>query len=247
MTSSAHWPRRVCSVLHYNRDVNQARVPDQRTSAQPSPQNAQDGDMTTASSRSEDDPLAPLLAAIRRRDPTALAELYTQTADRLYQVIHCLLNHAQDAEDILSELFIRVWNEADCHDPARGPVIAWLIVMARSRALDALRRQQSARFHSAVPAIDHTASASVASADLCVPSPVNVLSYWQADSKVRAALTQLNDAQRQLIYLAFFEGLTHAEIATHMALPLGTVKSHLRRAQHTLEQLLGDEHECRQP
>lgn len=203
--------------------------------------------MTTEPSRSEDDPLAPLLAAIRRRDSTALAELYTQTADRLYQVIQCVLNHSQDAEDILSELFIRVWNEAEYHDPARGPVIAWLIIMARSRALDALRRQQqSARFHNAVPESDHTAPASVASAEPCIPSPVEVLSYWQADSKVRAALTQLNDAPRQMIYLAFFEGLTHAEIANHMALPLGTVKSHLRRAQYTLEQLLGDEHECRQ-
>lgn len=183
------------------------------------------------------DTLAPVLAAIQRRDPAALAQLYEQTADRLYGLIHCLLNNAQDAEDVLSELFLAVWHEPQRYDATRGPVIAWLMVMARSRALDLLRRQKHMRFtvvESATIDNDVLQAASHAS------SPIDMLTAWQEGSRVQQALSQLSDIQRHLILLAFFKGLSHAEIAASMDLPLGTVKSHLRRAQQTLEQLLNE-------
>lgn len=183
------------------------------------------------------DTLAPVLAAIQRRDPAALAQLYDQTADRLYGLIHCLLNNAQDAEDVLSELFLAVWHEPQRYDATRGPVIAWLMVMARSRALDLLRRHKHMRFtvvESATIDNDLLQAASHAS------SPIDMLTAWQEGSRVQQALSQLSDIQRHLILLAFFKGLSHAEIAASMDLPLGTVKSHLRRAQQTLEQLLNE-------
>ncbi|MFZ5601845.1 MAG: RNA polymerase sigma factor [Pseudomonadota bacterium] len=183
------------------------------------------------------DTLAPVLAAIQRRDPAALAQLYEQTADRLYGLIHCLLNNAQDAEDVLSELFLAVWHEPQRYDATRGPVIAWLMVMARSRALDLLRRHKHMRFtvvESATIDNDLLQAASHAS------SPIDMLTAWQEGSRVQRALSQLSDIQRHLILLAFFKGLSHAEIAASMDLPLGTVKSHLRRAQQTLEQLLNE-------
>jgi len=183
------------------------------------------------------DTLAPVLAAIQRRDPAALAQLYEQTADRLYGLIHCLLNNAQDAEDVLSELFLAVWHEPQRYDATRGPVIAWLMVMARSRALDLLRRHKHMRFtvvESATIDNDVLQAASHAS------SPIDMLTAWQEGSRVQQALSQLSDIQRHLILLAFFKGLSHAEIAASMDLPLGTVKSHLRRAQLTLEQLLNE-------
>lgn len=183
------------------------------------------------------DTLAPVLAAIQRRDPAALAQLYEQTADRLYGLIHCLLNNAQDAEDVLSELFLAVWHEPQRYDATRGPVIAWLMVMARSRALDLLRRHKHMRFtvvESATIDNDLLQAASHAS------SPIDMLTAWQEGSRVQQALSQLSDIQRHLILLAFFKGLSHAEIAASMDLPLGTVKSHLRRAQQTLEQLLNE-------
>lgn len=183
------------------------------------------------------DTLAPVLAAIQRRDPAALAQLYDQTADRLYGLIHCLLNNAQDAEDVLSELFLAVWHEPQRYDATRGQVIAWLMVMARSRALDLLRRHKHMRFtvvESATIDNDLLQAASHAS------SPIDMLTAWQEGSRVQQALSQLSDIQRHLILLAFFKGLSHAEIAASMDLPLGTVKSHLRRAQQTLEQLLNE-------
>lgn len=183
------------------------------------------------------DTLAPVLAAIQRRDPAALAQLYEQTADRLYGLIHCLLNNAQDAEDVLSELFLAVWHEPQRYDATRGPVIAWLMVMGRSRALDLLRRHKHMRFtvvESATIDNDVLQAASHAS------SPIDMLTAWQEGSRVQQALSQLSDIQRHLILLAFFKGLSHAEIAASMDLPLGTVKSHLRRAQLTLEQLLNE-------
>lgn len=183
------------------------------------------------------DALAPVLAAIQRRDPAALAQLYERTADRLYGLIHCLLNNAQDAEDVLSELFLAVWHEPQRYDVTRGPVIAWLMVMARSRALDLLRRHKQMRFTVAEPsAIDSDFLQAASHA----PSPIDLLTAWQEGSRVQQALTQLSDIQRHLILLAFFKGLSHAEIAASMDLPLGTVKSHLRRAQQTLEQLLNE-------
>lgn len=178
------------------------------------------------------DTLAPLVTAIQRRDSAALAQLYEFTADRLYGLIYRLLNNAQDAEDILSEVFLKVWHEPERYDPARGPVMAWLMVMARSRALDELRKHKHAlRCQPPDDVVDELLQA---------PSPVDVLSCWQQGSRVQQALMQLSEIQRQLILLAFFEGLSHAEIAARMALPLGTVKSHLRRAQNALEQLLDD-------
>lgn len=187
------------------------------------------------------DTLAPVLAAIQRRDPAALAQLYEQTADRLYGLIHCLLNNAQDAEDVLSELFLAVWHEPQRYDATRGPVIAWLMVMARSRALDLLRRQKQTRFTVVEPAaIDSDFLQADSHVPSQAPSPVDMLTAWQEGSRVQQALTQLSDIQRHLILLAFFKGLSHAEIAASMDLPLGTVKSHLRRAQQTLEQLLNE-------
>lgn len=187
------------------------------------------------------DALAPVLAAIQRRDPAALAQLYERTADRLYGLIHCLLNNAQDAEDILSELFLAVWHEPQRYDATRGPVIAWLMVMARSRSLDLLRRQKQARLTVVEPAaIESDFLQAAFQAASHARSPVDMLTAWQEGSRVQQALAKLSDIQRNLILLAFFKGLSHAEIAASMDLPLGTVKSHLRRAQQTLEKLLNE-------
>lgn len=188
--------------------------------------------MATGKPELDADTLAPLVTAIQRRDSAALAQLYESTVDRLYGLVYRLLNNAQDAEDIVSEVFLKVWHEPERYDPARGPVMAWLMVMARSRALDELRKHKHAqRCQQSDAAVDEIVQA---------PSPMEVLSHWQQGSRVQQALMHLSEIQRQLILLAFFEGLSHAEIATRMALPLGTVKSHLRRAQSTLEQLLED-------
>lgn len=179
------------------------------------------------------DALAPLLAALQRRDAAALAQLYEQTADRLYGLVYRIVNNAQDAEDILGDLFVSVWQAPQRYDPSRGPVIAWLMVMARSRALDELRKQKHL--------IHCEITDTLATHDMLQPpTPADIVSWWQEGSRVAQALTQLSDVQRQMIMLAFFEGLSHAEIAARTALPLGTVKSHLRRAQQSLEALLED-------
>lgn len=187
--------------------------------------------MATSQPDTGGDALAPVLEAIKRQDTAALAQLYEHTADRLYGLIYRLLNNAQDAEDILSELFLKVWHEPERYDASRGPVIAWLMVMARSRALDELRKQKQGIRCTSTAVVDEILQA---------PSPLDVLTLWQEGSRVQQALTLLSDVQRQLILLAFFEGLSHAEISARVGMPLGTVKSHVRRAQQTLEQLLED-------
>ena len=190
--------------------------------------------METTQPDLDGDALAPVLAAIQRHDPQALAQLYEKTADRLYGLIYRMVGNAQDAEDILSEVFLAVWHQPERFDATRGPVVAWLVVMARSRALDVLRKQKQVARSVVAGATDSTEDV------LQAPSPVDLLTLWQEGSRVQQALARLTDVQRQMILLAFFQGLSHAEIAACTDLPLGTVKSHLRRAQQTLEQLLDD-------
>lgn len=198
--------------------------------------------MATADTLPDTDPLAPLIAGIKRQDQAAFEQLYEFTADRLYGLSLRIVRNPQDAEDILSDVYLKVWQEPQRYDPARGSVLAWLLIMCRSRALDGLRKH---KYAPCVP-LDSEVDDPVEPG----PSPAEMLQQWQEGSRVQQALAQLNEVQRQLIQLAFFEGLSHGQIATRTGLPLGTVKSHLRRAQQSLEVLLEDiapELVCQQP
>jgi RNA polymerase sigma-70 factor (ECF subfamily) len=176
------------------------------------------------------DQLGQFVAGMQRGNEGALKSLYEATVVRLHALAMAIVKNTADAEDVVCATYVQAWESASMFDHERGTVIAWLMMMCRSRALDLLRRErlqpkltEGARF-TFPPAADSTVE--------------DLISLTEESSRVRAALLSLTPERRQLISLAFLRDLTHQEIADYLSLPLGTVKSHLRRAFAQLRVLL---------
>jgi RNA polymerase sigma factor (sigma-70 family) len=182
-----------------------------------------------------DEPLGPLLQRIAARDPQALAELYKLSVTRAYAVAFRITRVHEAAEEVVADAYLQVWNTVDRFDGERGNVIAWLLMITRSRALDYLRRQDAPTF-SLEPEWLEEALAADAAGD-----PLEVLSTARSSERIHAALEILPAVERQLIGLAFLRGLTHHEIAQMSRLPLGTVKTHIRRGLLAMRALLDEE------
>lgn len=168
------------------------------------------------------------IARIVDRDEEALARLYEAMAGKVYGLALRITRNVQTAEEVVEDTFWQIWRQAPRFDPVRGNASAWVMTMTRSRALDALRRVDPAASDADVGESEE------ASAD----GPEVLLASRQAGRKLDAALANLDPLPRQLVALAFFRGLSHEEIAIHMGLPLGTVKSHIRRALVRLRDIL---------
>ena len=173
---------------------------------------------------------ASLLRRLRVRDETALAELYDLLAPWVLGLATRILHEADEAEEVVSDVFALVWTRLDQHDPTRGPLVPWILSIARHRALDALRRRRrwwrkAARYE--MEEVEPTPAPHEAS----VPG-------WPVHQEVHAALAALPEEQRRVVVLAYFEGLTHSEIARRTGQPLGTVKTRLRMAHAKLEEAL---------
>ena len=170
---------------------------------------------------------AALIARIVRRDQAALAELYDRYACMLSSVLNRILRDTQVAEEILQDIFFQLWRNPSRFDPARGSLPGWLMVIARHRAISQLRR--------------HNPAAGDELAEAAVVSTFNIESaaaQQQLLGRVRSALETLPAEQRAAIELAYFEGMSHSEIARHTGDPLGTVKTRLRSAVETLKRNL---------
>ena len=173
-----------------------------------------------------------LLARLRAREEAALAELYDHVAPWVMGVAYRILHDADEAEEVLSDVFVQVWTRIHQHDPRRGPLIPWVLSIARNRALDGLRRRgrwwrKAERSREAVEW------------DAAAPEPAEAsVPGWPVHRAVHRALAALPDEQRQVVLLAYFEGLSHVEIARRTGDPLGTVKTRLRLAQAKLTESL---------
>ena len=167
-----------------------------------------------------------LVLAMRESDESALAALYDRHAPVVLGFLLRLMRERADAESVLLETFMQASRSAARFDPERSNVLSWLMMMARTRALDALRA--TARQHALVPhSLDELPAAELdkmyASSD-----PVRRAERQEQDRAVRQALRTLPPTQREVIELAFYLGLTHPEIASRLGEPLGTVKSRIR-------------------
>ena len=176
------------------------------------------------------DPRAADLDLIRRvvdGDEEALASLYDRYSGLVYSVAKRVLQDAGAAEEILQDIFYQFWCTARSFDAARGSLPGWLLVTARNRAIDRLRRRSPGHR----PATDE--------APTSFPFPVEAaVSRNELMSRVKAALGGLPEAQRRAMELAYFEGLTQNEIAQRTGEPLGTVKTRMRTALQTLKRAL---------
>jgi RNA polymerase sigma-70 factor, ECF subfamily len=162
-----------------------------------------------------------LIARIESRDADALALLYDRHSPRLLGLAQRILGDTGEAEEVLQEVFLHVWKAAATFDASRGPVLAWLLVATRSRSIDRLRSRRPAR-SAGVRSLEE-ASEMASREDLEADAAGR---EWEA--RCRAAIGQLPEEQRHALELAYFEGLTHQEIAQRTATPLGTVKTRVR-------------------
>jgi RNA polymerase sigma-70 factor (ECF subfamily) len=166
-----------------------------------------------------------LLQRIAAGDRSAFMTFYERYAPRVWGLISRILCRREDAEDALQMTFWQVWRSAGKYDSARACPEVWLLLLARSRALDQLRRQ--------------TPVASLREEELSGGDyPGSELERGEIAQRVRDALGQLPGEQSSAIRLAFFGGLTHEQIAERQATPLGTVKTHIRRGMQRLRELL---------
>ena len=165
------------------------------------------------------------VAGAARGNGAALAALYDRHARAVYSLALRVVTDEADAEEVVQEVFDQAWRQASRYEPARGTVVAWLLNMARTRAIDRLRARrarpdraglESERAWSALPA---------RSAD-----PLDAIDTARDAARVRQALQRLPLLQRVAIELAYFEGLTQTEIAARLEEPLGTVKTRIRVA-----------------
>ena len=174
---------------------------------------------------------AKLLHAVARGDESALAALYDRYNSILLGLLLRILHSRSEAEDVLQEVFLQIWQRAANFDEARGRGFTWMVTLARSRAIDRLRSLQSRQ------RADDTALRDA-------PDPVGDASQdaYHAEQReiVRGALAEIPEEQRRALLPAYFEGLTQSEIAARLGQPLGTVKTRMRSGMSKLRELLGE-------
>jgi RNA polymerase sigma-70 factor (ECF subfamily) len=164
-------------------------------------------------------------------DETALATLYDQSNRLVYSLILAIVRNTADAEEVTLDVYTQVWTSASRYDGARGNVGAWLITLARSRAIDRIRARRRREKEQA-------SDAEVFSLPFSGLSPEAGAEAAERQSRVMAAIECLTAGERELVMLAFFHGLTHGELASRVQRPLGTVKTRLRIAMVKLRERL---------
>jgi RNA polymerase sigma-70 factor (ECF subfamily) len=178
--------------------------------------------------------LAALLARVALADQKAFAELYRQTSSHLYAVALRILREPAAAEEVLQEAYVNVWHHAATYIAAKSQPLTWLTSIVRNRCLDQLRRREVDTVTMSSDSDDEPAF------DLPSdrPSPAELLLEGAEARSVRDCVDALDAGPKQAIALAFFQGLSHAELAAHMQEPLGTVKSWVRRGLERLKRCL---------
>jgi RNA polymerase sigma-70 factor (ECF subfamily) len=174
---------------------------------------------------------AILIEKVAAGDDSALASLYDSTSRMIFGLLLRILNNVAAAEEVLIDVYVQVWRQASSYDRRRGSPMAWLIMIARSRAIDRLRsgRQEREREEPLSQISTDRSSA---------PSPEEVAAASELSRLVRSALSALSPEQREVIELAYYSGLSHSEIAEKLRQPLGTVKTRIRLGMMKLREML---------
>ena len=177
--------------------------------------------------------LVEALVATGEEDRAAFGRVYSLTSSKLFGICLRICGSRQAAEDVLQEVYVTVWKQAGGYDPGRSSPITWLATIARNRSID-WRRGRGKAPTEALPtdAIEPTDPAALAS---------EVMLLDEADRQLHHCLDGLEAVQRDAIRTAFFDGLTYAELATRADVPLGTMKSRVRRGLARLRECLGDD------
>lgn len=166
---------------------------------------------------------AVLLRRVTQRDETALATLYDRYARLVYSVAMRVLSDSGIAEEVVQDIFHQLWRNASNFDSTRGSLSGWLLVSARNRAIDRLRRRRTTDEELQPDTVGYSANIEAAAAQN------------QLMAKVNKFIAELPSNQRAALELAYFQGLTHSEIAQKTGEPLGTIKTRLRSAIESIK------------
>ena len=170
---------------------------------------------------------------LRAGDLKALDELYTRHTPLLYGLVLRIVGRAADAEEVLQDTWVQAWRRVESWEPGRGTVAAWLITLARSRAIDRIRSVAARqRAEAAAPPPDPQSRRD---------EPVAAAADRQRQQRVSAAMATLTSQQREVLELGYFGGLSQSEIAARLGAPLGTVKSWTRQGLTRLRELVPEE------
>lgn len=175
----------------------------------------------TPSDSSEVSPDAALVRRLLQRDVSAFEELYDRHSRLVYALVLRILQQATTAEEVVQDVFLQLWRNTTQYDGSRGPFVPWLLAIARNRALDQLRLK-SERQRRREEQTDELPPV------LAIPDLEGSLDEKRRATRVRELMNSLHPQQRRAIELAYFEGLSHSEIANALKEPLGTVKSWIR-------------------
>lgn len=176
------------------------------------------------------DALAALLSRSALKDQTAFAELYRRTSPKLFAVALRIVRRRDWAEEVLQESFVNIWHHAGDYTAARSAPMTWMTSIVRNRCLDWVRRPHGETAEAFEGMLELTADDE--------PGPLVRLSQSSDTERLARCLETLDPRQRQSIALAFFHGLSHAELAEHLRAPLGTVKTWVRRGLERLKTCL---------
>ena len=173
-----------------------------------------------------DTTLIALIDRVALADEKALRELYELTSSKLYGEAVRVVTNRQWAEDVLQEAFINIWKIAGDYKATLSPPMAWMALVVRSRGLDFLRRRAVGRADR-MQELDDVISDTVAGD---APNPMDVAQASEQAKALHNCLSQLDNKQREVVSLAYMRDMSHGELAEQLKLPLGTVKTWIRRA-----------------
>jgi RNA polymerase sigma-70 factor (ECF subfamily) len=174
--------------------------------------------------------LVALLARTAEQDRTAFSALYAATSAKLLGVVSRIIPRKDQAEDVLQDVYIRVWNRAASYDPRKASPIAWLATIARNRAIDEVRRRAPVSIEDAPQAHE------VADEGL---NPLDAAQQSEELQRLRVCLQGLEADRREIVLLAYYTGLSRDEIAQRFGHPVGTIKTWLHRSLAQLRKCLG--------
>jgi len=175
-----------------------------------------------------------MIARIGRRDQSAFSALYDRLSGPLYSLAMKMLGDPAEAQDALQDVFLQIWSRAGTYDPEQSSVFSWTVLLTRSRVIDRMR----ARGRRSRVVVASTEDASTAADASTVESAADTAEKNDEAVRVRYVLNNLPSEQREAIEMAFFEHLSHHEIAARLGQPLGTVKARIRRGLLKLRQRL---------
>jgi RNA polymerase sigma-70 factor (ECF subfamily) len=191
--------------------------------------------MTTAPEPDDRAVELDLLARITKRERAAFEELYIRYSNILYATAMKFLKEDADAQDVVQDVFIQIWDKAKLYDPAKGKPLTWALTMTRNRSIDRIRAiQRRTRLR------DDFEKETVADESTGIREALSGVDASERTQILRDAVARLSPEQRKVIDLAFFGGLTQSEIADRLGEPLGTVKARARRGLMKLKEHLGE-------